>query len=352
MSNNLLGYNLDNHSDGEAFIIAEAGINHDGDFDKARELIDIAADAGCSCVKFQSFKTDNTSSPKAITAPYIEAGSKKDETFYQLSKRLELSFDEQKELSRYSKLKKIQFASSHFDEESLEFLVELCVPFLKVASGEMTNFPLLKKAVETKLPIIMSTGMATLDEIDEVIEFVKGHKIEKLFLMHCVSIYPTDYNLVNLQFIDSLAKRYKIPIGFSDHTLGISAPIAARARGVKFFEKHYTISKNDFGPDHFMSLTPDELESMVTSINQVNLILGKKEKTIGPIELQQRNVHRKSVVVAKNLKKGHIVSSGDLILRKPGLGISPKYIDDLIGYELLEGIEDGSCLTWDMVKKL
>ena len=349
--NILLGHNLLNHTDGNAFIIAEAGINHDGEFEKAKKLIDVAVEAKCSCVKFQSFKTDNTSSTKAITAPYIEKGSNKNESFYELSKRLELSFEEQKELSNYSKYKGITFASSHFDEESLEFLVELGVPFLKVASGELTNYPLLKMAAKTGLPIFISTGMASLDEIDDVYQYLKGQGAEQLYIMHCVSVYPADYEMMNIRFIDTLFEKFKTPIGFSDHTLGISVPTGARARGVKFFEKHYTISTSDFGPDHSASLNPEELSQMVISIDQVGRSLGDSNKVVNSYELKQRNVHRKSVVANRDIIKGHILTQDDLVLKKPGLGIEPKFINDVVGCKSLQNIEVDSCITWDLIGK-
>jgi N,N'-diacetyllegionaminate synthase len=350
--NILLGHNLLNHTDGNAFIIAEAGINHDGKFEKARNLIDVAASAKCSCVKFQSFKTDNTSSTKAITAPYIEKGSNKNETFYELSKRLELTFDEQRELAVYSKTKGIAFASSHFDEESLEFLVELGVPFLKVASGELTNFPLLKLAAKTGLPIFISTGMAALEEIDDVYRYLKGQGAEKLYIMHCVSVYPADYEMMNVKFIDTLFERYQTPIGFSDHTLGISVPTGVRARGVKFFEKHYTLSTSDFGPDHAASLNPEELAQMVVAIDQVGRALGDGNKIVNSYEIKQRQVHRKSVVANRDIKKGHILTFDDIVLKKPGLGIEPKYFDDVIGQKTLTDIELDSCINWEAIEKL
>ena len=347
----LLGHNLLNHTEGSALIIAEAGINHDGSFDKARKLIDVAAAANCSCVKFQSFKTDITSSTKAITAPYIQDGSKPNETFYELSKRLELTFDEQRELSVYSKAQGITFASSHFDEESLAFLVELGVPFLKVASGELTNYPLLKLAGATGLPIFISTGMASLNEIDSVYRYLKANGANELYIMHCVSVYPANYEMMNVKFIDTLFNRFGTPVGFSDHTLGISVPTGVRARGAKFFEKHYTISTSDFGPDHSASLNPEELRQMVISIDQVGLSLGDSNKSVNPIELKQRMVHRKSVVANRDLKKGHLVTHDDIVLKKPGLGIEPEQFDDVIGCRVLVDIELDSCIAWSQLKK-
>jgi N,N'-diacetyllegionaminate synthase len=350
--NMLLGYNLLNHTDGSAFIIAEAGINHDGEFDKARKLIDVAVATSCSCVKFQSFKTDNVSSTKAITAPYIEEGSKKGESFYQLSKRLELSFDEQRELSVYSESQGIQFASSHFDEESLAFLVELGVPFLKVASGELTNYPLLKLAAQTGLPIFISTGMASLEEIDDAYLYLKGQGAKELYIMHCVSVYPADYEMMNVKFIDTLFEKYQTPIGFSDHTLGISVPTGVRARGVKFFEKHYTLSTADFGPDHAASLNPEELAQMVVAIDQVGRALGDGNKIVNPYEIKQRQVHRKSVVANRDIKKGHILTFDDIVLKKPGLGIEPKYFDYVVGQKALIDIELDSCINWEAIERL
>ncbi len=350
-NNTLFGQNILNHTDGSSCIIAEAGINHDGHFDKARKLIDIAAKAKCTCVKFQTVNTDKTLSVNAISASYIEKGSKEGETFYQLGKRLELSYDEQGELFNYSKLQGIPFISSHFDETSLEFLVELGVPVLKVASGELTNFPLLKKAANTGLPMIVSTGMADIEEIDEVYNFLKGHGVKQLFLMHCVSWYPAKVDMMNIRVIDTLFEKYNIPVGLSDHTIGISVATGARARGVKLFEKHFTFSKKDFGPDHSTSLETDELAQMVISIDEVGRSLGNERKIVSPIELEQRKVHRKSVVALMDIKDGDILSEEMLCIKKPGYGIPPSEVEKIVGYTSVVAIQKDEVITWDMIQQ-
>jgi N,N'-diacetyllegionaminate synthase len=349
--NSLFGKKLLNGSSGDACIIAEAGINHDGDFNKAIKLIDIAKEARCTCVKFQTFKTEKHMSVHSIASSYIKQGSKKGESFYKLAKRLELSYDEQRELFKYAQRIDIPCISSFFDEESLEFLVDLGVPVLKVASGEITNFPLLGKAAKTKIPMIVSTGMASMEEIDEVFSFLKSHKAKEIYLMHCVSWYPAKIEDMNIKVIDTLLKKFKIPVGLSDHTLGINVAIGARARGVKLFEKHYTLSKKDKGPDHSASIEPDELKQFVTGIDEVGRSLGTGLKNINEIELNQRRVHRKSVVAIKKINAGSIIKEGMFGIKRPGFGIQPKYFSKLIGYRMLKDVEKDEVITWTMITK-
>ncbi len=347
----LFSKNVMNHTKGETCIIAEAGINHDGDFEKARQLIDVAVKAKCTCVKFQTFNTDRHMSIHSASSSYIEKGSNKGESFFHLAKRLELSYDEQRELFNYAEKVGIHWISSHFDEESLEFLVDLGVPVLKVASGEITNFPLLKKAAKTKLPMIVSTGMASIEEIDEVVAFLKDLNVRQLILMHCVSWYPADVNDMNLKVIDTLLERYKIPIALSDHTLGISIPLAARAMGVKLFEKHFTVSKKDFGPDHGASLAPGELEQMVIGIEEVGRALGDGIKKVTSIEFEQRKVHRKSIVADKKIMAGDVLTEEMITIKRPGMGIQPKYYEEIIGYRAKQDIKQDDVLHWDMIQK-
>jgi sialic acid synthase SpsE len=340
-----------NHSDGDAFIIGEAGINHGGSFEKAKKLIDIAVKAQCTAVKFQSFSTDHYMSVNAISASYIVKGSRKNETFYQLSKRFEMSHGEQRELFNYSKRLGMPWISSFFDEPSLNFLAELGVKALKVASGEMTNFPLLKKAAKTKIPLIVSTGMASIQEIEEMVKFLQAEKVKNLFLMHCVSWYPAKVEDMNIKFIDTLFNKYKIPVGLSDHTLGIATSLAARARGVKFFEKHFTYSKAAFGPDHAASIDGEELRNLVVGIEDVGKCLGTGKKTVTPIEYEQRKVHRKSIVAHKAISAGSIIKPEMLAVKRPGLGIEPKYLGKLAGYKAVADIVADQVIEWSMVKK-
>jgi sialic acid synthase SpsE len=350
--NILFGKNIMNFTDGDACIIAEAGINHDGSFDKAKRLIDVAAASGCTCVKFQTFRNKKVNSLQADAArsPYMKKGFKENESLFDVGVRLEFSFEEQRELFNYAASVGIPFISSHFDEESLGFLVGLGVPVLKVASGEMTNFPLLKEAAMTGIPMIVSTGMASLDEIDETVSFLQEHGCRELYLMHCVSWYPAKIDDMNIRVIDTLHERYNIPVGLSDHTLGISVSAGARARGVKFFEKHFTISKNDFGFDHSASMEPDELAQMVTFVDEIGRSLGSGEKVVTPIELEQRKVHRKSVVAAAEIKSGTLLTRDMLTTKRPGLGIPPKYIDEVVGYTASKDIGADDVITWEMIE--
>lgn len=348
--NNIFGKNIMNHSSGSACIIAEVGINHDGNFEKARKLIDVAAKSGCSCVKFQTVTVENMMSVNCGSSSYIEKGSKKGETFFELSKRVGLSYDEHRELFRYSASKGIPWIASFFDKESLDFLVELNVPVLKVASGEITDFPLLKEAAKTKIPMIISTGMATMEEIDETISFLRVNGAGELYLMHCVSWYPADINDMNIRVIGTLFEKYNIPVGLSDHTLGISVATGARARGVKLFEKHFTLSKDDFGPDHSASLEPDELAQMVISIDEVGRCLGSGEKTVSPIELEQRKVHRKSIVAKSDIGLGTVLTKDMIATKRPGTGIPPKYLDEIVGYIVQKDIGKDEVITWEMIR--
>ncbi len=349
--NRILNFNFLNGTSGDACLIAEAGINHDGNFDKALKLIDIAAAAGCPFVKFQSFITTQYMSVNAISASYIKKGSREGESFYQLSKRFEMSHDEQREMARYARKKNICWISSFFDEGSLELLVELKVPVLKVASGQMNDFPLLKKAVKTKIPLIVSTGMASIKEIDEVVKFLKAERVKELCLMHCVSWYPAKVEDMNIKFIDKLFEKYRIPVGLSDHTLGITTSLAARARGVKLFEKHFTVSKSDFGPDHAASIDGNELKQLMTGLDEAGKCLGTGVKTVTPIEMEQRKVHRKSVVANIPISKGTLITGMMLAAKRPGFGIEPKYLDKLIGYKAVKDIAEDEIIGWDMVRK-
>ncbi|MFA5088666.1 MAG: N-acetylneuraminate synthase family protein [Candidatus Omnitrophota bacterium] len=349
--NFLFGRNLVNGSAGGAVIIAEAGINHDGHFDKARKLIDAAAAARCTCVKFQTFKTEKHMSVHSIASSYITEGSRKGESFFQLAKRLELGYAEQRELFKYANSIGLPWISSFFDEDSLDFLVELGVPVLKIASGEMTNAPLLRKAAKTKIPLILSTGMAKLAEIAEAYSLLKSEGAREIFLMHCVSWYPASIDDMNVNFIDTLLRKFKVPVGLSDHTLGISVALGARGKGVKFFEKHFTLSKKDFGPDHSASVEPDELKLLVSGIDEVGRSLGSGVKKITEQENVQRKVHRKSVIAKVKIKKGSVISQKMLEIKRPGYGIPPKQLDDLLGYRALRDIEQDEVIEWKMLTK-
>lgn len=348
--NRLFDCDILNGSDGKACVIAEAGINHDGSVDKAKALIEAAEEAGASCVKFQAFRTEHVSSRYSTSSSYMVDGSKEGESAYELSKRLELSDVSLRDLHRFSNDRGLPWIASFFDEYSLELLVSLDVPVLKVASALITDLPLLKKAAQTSIPLIVSTGMASLDEIDTAVDLLREGGANFIYLMHCISWYPAKAKDMNLRVIDLLQKRYDLPVGLSDHTMGYHVACAARARGVKLFEKHFTLSCEDFGPDHAASLEPEQLSEMIGCINEVGMCLGTGEKQVSEIEMAQRNVFRKSIVAESPIACGTVVKKEHLSVKRPGYGIPPGNILDIVGKRVNRDIGQDECITWEMVE--
>jgi len=343
----LFGRDVANGYAGKALVIAEAGINHDGIFKKALKLVDVAIAAKADVVKFQTFIPSEVLSEHAISSSYIKKGSRKGEVFLDLAKRLEISFDKQEIIFNYCKKNKIKFLSTPFDDKSLDFLVDLGVEAIKVASGDLTNFPFLKKVSQTCLPVILSTGMASYAEIKEAYKFLLKSRVRRIVLMHCVSWYPSEIKDMNIRVIDTLHKMFNVPVGLSDHSLGIAVPLAARARGVKIFEKHFTLRTDDFGPDHRASLSPQDLKNLLSGIRDVEACLGSGIKRIIPIEFKQRQVHRRSLVAARNICAGESIRPEMLKLKRPGTGIPPKYFDKAIGKKAAEDILRDEVLRWD-----
>lgn len=348
--NRLFDCNLTNHTDGQACIIAEAGINHDGSLEKAKRLIDAAAEAKATCVKFQAFRTEHVSSKYTVSSSYMIEGSKKGESAYELSKRLEFNAEALAELQRYARQVGIPWIASFFDEYSLEFLVSLKVPVLKVASALINDYPLLAKAAATGIPLIVSTGMASIDEIDAVIDILRSNQAGEVYLMHCVSWYPAAVEDMNIRVIDTLEKRYGIPVGLSDHTMGLHVACAARARGAKLFEKHFTLSRKDFGPDHGASLEPEELKALVQYVGEVGDSLGCGDKNVTPIEIEQRRVFRRSLVARCPIPSGTVITVAHLATKRPGYGVAPKEMDKLVGMRAKQDIAADEPIRWEMVE--
>ena len=346
----LFDCDLTNRSDGSACIIAEAGINHDGSIEKAKALIVAAAKAGATCVKFQAFRTEHVSSRYSTSSSYMIDGSKEGESAYELSKRLELNEAAMRELHHFSYAMGLPWIASFFDEYSLEMLVSLDIPVLKIASALITDLPLLKKAAQTSIPLIVSTGMATIEEIDEAVTVLRNNGDQPIFLMHCVSWYPAKAEDMNIRSIDQLERRYGVPVGLSDHTMGSHVACGARARGVKLFEKHFTLSCKDFGPDHAASLEPEELARMITHINEVGMSLGSREKQVTEIELEQRNVFRKSIVARLPIVRGTVIEMKHLSAKRPGYGIPPGKMQDVIGRRVNRDIGQDELIAWEMVE--
>ncbi|MDL2291966.1 N-acetylneuraminate synthase, partial [Bacteroides sp. OttesenSCG-928-F21] len=281
---------------GKALIIAEAGVNHNGSIELAKQLIDAAADAGVDYVKFQTFRTENLVSKFAKKAEYQSRNlSDRDDTQYSMLKKLELSLDDHYELIDYCQSKGVKFFSTAFDLESIDFLVSLNLGLWKIPSGEITNYPYLKRIAQRKEPVILSTGMSELSEIKDAIYILNTFGVPKelITVLHCNTEYPTPMCDVNLLAMQTLQKELGVPTGYSDHTLGIEIPIAAVALGAVVIEKHFTLDRNMEGPDHKASLEPHELKSMVTAIRNVEIALGSEEKIVSSSEKENKKVARK-----------------------------------------------------------
>ena len=316
-------------------IIAEAGVNHNGSIDLAKKLIDAAVNAGVDFVKFQTFKSESLVSKSAIKASYqIENTNDTSESQLQMLKKLELTMEQHYEIVSYCKEKNISFFSTAFDIESLEFLKELGLSMVKIPSGEITNLPYLRKAAELFSEIIISTGMSTMNDIEQAVNvFLKaGHNQNNISIMHCNTEYPTEMKDVNLLAMNTIQLKFSTKVGYSDHTLGTEVPIAAVALGAKIIEKHFTLDRNLPGPDQLASLEPNELKFMVDSIRNIELaISGSGEKL--PSESERKNIEiaRKSIVAKTNILKGDMFSEKNITTKRPGNGLSPMQWDNVIG---------------------
>lgn len=332
------------------FIIAEAGVNHNGSPDLARQLIDAAVQAGADAVKFQTFHADSVVTSTAHKAKYQKQTTSSDESQYEMIKRLELSDETFRDLAAYAEKKGVIFLSTPFDEESVDLLDEIGVPAFKIPSGEITNFPLLKKIAEKRKPIILSTGMATLGEVEEAVACLRKHGVQEIILLHCTTSYPAPIHSVNLRAMETLRCAFKVPVGYSDHTEGITIPISAVAMGAQVIEKHLTLDKKIPGPDHRASLGPDELKAMVQAIRDVERAFGNGVK--GPSEEEEaiKSVARKSIVANKDIRAGELIKEDALAIKRPGTGIEPKYIERVLKMKTRSTISKDQVITWDMLE--
>lgn len=315
----------------KVFIIAEAGVNHNGEIELARQLVDAAAEAGADAVKFQTFKAEKLVCKNAEKAAYQMGTTDPNESQFDMLKKLELTPQMHEQLLSYCKRKGILFLSTPFDRDSLHFLVKLGVNIIKLPSGEITNYPLLREAGKTQKRIILSSGMSTLDEVRDAVDVLKSCGSQDITILHCNTEYPTPYADVNLRAMLTLKEKLGIAVGYSDHTQGIEVPIAAAALGAMVIEKHFTLNKNMEGPDHKASLEPDELEAMVRSIRNLESALGTGEKQ--PSESERRNIGivRKSIVAKRDIAAGEIFTEDNLTTKRPGIGISPMRWKQVIG---------------------
>lgn len=331
------------------FIIAEAGVNHNGKLNLAKKLVDVAKNANADAVKFQTFKTEEIMVRTAPKAEYQKETTGKG-TQYDLIKKLELSEKDFKEIANYADKKHIIFLSTPFDEKSADLLEKLNVPAFKIGSGDLTNLPLLEHIAKKDKPMIISTGMSTLDEVRDAVNTVKNAGNSQLILLHCTSNYPAKIGDCNLRAMQTLEKEFGVPVGYSDHTLGIAVPIAAVAMGACIIEKHFTLNKNLPGPDHRASLEPNELKEMVKEIRAIEKALGngKKKPTKSEIEIQK--VVRKSIVANVDIAKGSIITGKMLAIKRPGTGLAPKYINQIVGKIARKDIKKEILISWDIIE--
>lgn len=315
----------------KVFVIAEAGVNHNGDIKLAKELIDVAAECGADAVKFQTFISEKCASKGAVKAKYQEKTTGTGENQIAMLKKLELPYDAFITLKEYCEKKDIMFMSTPFDFDSAVFLNKIGLKIFKIPSGEMTNYPMLREIGRFQKKVIMSTGMCTLEEIRDAIKVLNDGGTEDISLLHCNTQYPTPIEDVNLKAMLTLRKEFGMPTGYSDHTKGIEVPIAAVALGADIIEKHFTLDKNMIGPDHKASLEPHELKEMIANIRNIEKALGTDEKRVTQSEKDNISVMRKSIVAKVNIKKGEIFTEENLAVKRPGTGISPMRWNEVLG---------------------
>lgn len=318
-------------SKNKTFIIAEAGVNHNGSFELAKQLVDKAVWAGADCIKFQTFNSKNLVSKNAQKAEYQKKTTDSSESQLDMLKKLELSKEEFIKLRNYCNQKGIMFLSTPFDLESIDFLASIGVKTWKVPSGEITNYPFLRAIGKRKESVIMSTGMCTLEEVRDAIKVLKDFGTKDITLLHCTTEYPAPYDSVNLKAMLTLQNEFGFNVGYSDHTNGIEVPVAAVAMGASVIEKHFTLDKNMEGPDHKASLEPDELKLMVQSIRNVEFALGDGKKQPSDAEKKNIVIARKSIVAACDIKKGEKFTEENLTAKRPGNGISPMNWAEVMG---------------------
>lgn len=321
------------------YIVAEAGVNHNGSFDLVCKLVDAAKDAGVDCIKFQTFKSKNLVSHGAQKAEYQKdttgEGSQID-----MLKKLEFSYEEFLALKNYCDKVGICFLSTPFDFDSIDFLDSIDMPFWKIPSGEVTNYPYLIALAKTGKPVVMSTGMCEIAEIEAAINVLRENGTKDIKLLHCNTEYPTPFEDVNLKAMQTIRDAFGLEVGYSDHTKGIEVPVAAVALGATIIEKHFTLDRNMEGPDHKTSLEPDELKKMVSSIRHIEKALGTGDKTPSPSEKKNITVARKSIVAKINIKEGEILSEENVTVKRPGSGINPMRWNEVLGTRAIRDFQE------------
>jgi N,N'-diacetyllegionaminate synthase len=322
----------------KCLIIGEAGVNHNGSIELALKLVDAAADAGCDYVKFQTFKADKLVTRSAQKAEYQKSNMPgAGESQYEMLKKLELSEEDHHTLASRAKERGIGFFSTAFDDDGLQFLNDLGIPIFKIPSGEITNLPYLRKIASFGKPTILSTGMANMSEIEQALNVLleKGLQRSDITVLHCNTEYPTPFSDVNLKAMHSIAKTFNVNVGYSDHTMGIEVPVAAVALGATCIEKHFTLDRDLPGPDHKASLVPSELKAMVAAIRNIEeAVSGSGIKEPSASEKKNKVAARKSIHLKADLPANHVITPNDLIMKRPGSGISPMDVDNVVGKKL------------------
>ncbi len=343
---------------GKVFVIAEAGVNHNGDAALAVKLADAAKAAGADAVKFQTFRAEDVVTRSAATADYQRTNTGATSQF-DMIKALELDEAGHAQVAAHCARIGIEFFSTPFSEPAVDLLVKLGVKRLKIPSGEITNKPLLQHAAATGLPMLMSSGMATLDEVQRAVRWVRDARVaaghaapdaSNLHLLHCTSAYPAPAEALNLRAIQTMAQATGLPVGYSDHSQGVEAALAAVALGAALIEKHLTLDKAMPGPDHRASADPQEFAAMVRGIRLVESMRGDGIKQPTPVEANTRDVARRSVVLAASRPRGHVLTASDLVLRRPGTGIQPEHLATLPGRRLAADVAADTTLTWDLLE--
>ncbi len=328
------------------YIIAEAGVNHNGSLENAKKLVDMAKESGADAIKFQTFRAEESTSNSAEKAEYQKKNDTRKESQLEMIKRLELPFSDFDILNRYCREKKIDFISTPDGGESLAYLLKLDVPIIKVGSTEVTNIYFLEEIAKSMKPIILSTGMSTLGEVEKAIDIIENQGNKDITLMHCTTDYPTKLEDVNLNAMLTLKNAFHVPVGYSDHTIGYEAAIAATTMGACYIEKHITLNRDMPGPDHKASMPPYEFKEYVRHIRNTESLLGdgRKKPTFRERSIMQQA--RRSILAAENLKNGTILKQEMFCYKRPGNGIAPEYTDILVGRKLKRDIKKEEIITW------
>jgi N-acetylneuraminate synthase len=328
------------------YLIAEIGVNHNGDVELAKKMIDAAKAAGADAVKFQTFSADSLVSPGTPKVDYQKNTTSPEETHYDMIRRLELDHQAHYDLFNYCVEKSIDFLSTPYDIDSAQFLLKLGVKLFKTASADLVDLPLQRYIASTGKPTIVATGMASLGEIDQVVDLYEEAGNPNLVLLHCVSNYPCSAQSINLRAMNTLAQAFSLPVGFSDHSEGFLAAVIAASMGAKVIEKHFTLDKAMSGPDHRASSTPEEFAQLVQNVRQAEVMLGSPRKTCQSEERQMATVSRKSIVLARSMQVGEEITLSDIRMMRPGTGLGANLIPKVVGQKLRTDLDVGHQLTW------